>query len=186
MEDAQIIELYWQRNEKAITETDRKYGKYCRKIAYDILFDRQDMEECVDDAYISAWNSIPPQRPEKLSTYLGKLCRNTAINLFQKNAASKRGGTETDACLDELAEILGKESDAEEQVHLSVLTDLIRQFLARQDAETRKVFVRRYWYMSSVKEIAEDYRLSESNVKVILMRTREKLKEHLIREGYDL
>ena len=129
MEDFEIVEMYWDRNENAITQTDRKYGKYCRKIAYSILFDREDTEECVNDTWLQTWNSIPPHRPERLSTYLGKICRNISINLFEKLSADKRGGTETDACLDEMAEVVGQSSDVEEQLDLSVLTDVINGFL---------------------------------------------------------
>ncbi|MDO5110026.1 MAG: sigma factor, partial [Erysipelotrichaceae bacterium] len=105
MEDFEIVELYWDRDENAITQTDRKYGKYCRKIAFSIVNDREDMEECVNDTYLQTWNSLPPQRPEKLSTYLGKICRNISINLYEKLIADKRGGNETDACLDEISEL---------------------------------------------------------------------------------
>lgn len=186
MEDFEIVELYWDRNEQAINETDRKYGKYCRTIAWNILYDRQDSEECVNDTYLQTWNSIPPQRPEKLSTYIGKICRNIAINLYKKMTAAKRGGSETDSCLDEMEEVVGHASDVEEQVNLSVLTDLIKDFLKSIDKETRIIFVQRYWYMLNVKDIAKENRISESKVKVTLLRTREKLKEYLQQEGYDL
>ncbi len=156
MEDFEIVEMYWDRNENAITETDRKYGKYCRKIAFSIVTNKEDMEECVNDTYLQTWNSLPPQRPEKLSTYLGKICRNISINLYEKLTAEKRGGNETDACLDELGELI------------------------------RTVFVQRYWYMMSVKEIAKENRMSDSNVKMTLSRTREKLKLYLEEEGYSI
>jgi RNA polymerase sigma-70 factor (ECF subfamily) len=100
MEDFEIIELYWDRDETAIQQTDRKYGKYCRKIAYNILYDQEDTEECVNDTYLQTWKTIPPERPERLSTYLGKICRNISINLYEKNTAAKRGGHECDACLE--------------------------------------------------------------------------------------
>jgi RNA polymerase sigma-70 factor (ECF subfamily) len=186
MEDFEIVEMYWDRDENAITQTDRKYGKYCRKIAYSILFDREDTEECVNDTWLQTWNSIPPHRPERLSTYLGKICRNIAINLFEKLSADKRGGTEIDACLDEMAEVVGQTSDVEEQLDLSVLTDAINGFLKQCEKQARIVFVQRYWYMLNVKEIAKENGMSESNVKMTLMRTREKLKEYLIEEGYSI
>ena len=172
MEDFEIVEMYWDRNENAITETDRKYGKYCRKIAFSIVTNKEDMEECVNDTYLQTWNSLPPQRPEKLSTYLGKICRNISINLYEKLTAEKRGGNETDACLDELGELIGSSSEVEEQLDLTVLT--------------RTVFVQRYWYMMSVKEIAKENRMSDSNVKMTLSRTREKLKLYLEEEGYSI
>ena len=186
MEDFEIVELYWDRNENAITQTDRKYGKYCRKIAFSIVNDREDTEECVNDTYLQTWNSLPPQRPEKLSTYLGKICRNISINLYEKLTAEKRGGNETDACLDELSELIGGSSEVEEQLDLTVLTDLINKFLRRCEKQARTVFVQRYWYMMSVKEIARENRMSDSNVKMTLSRTREKLKLYLEEEGYSI
>lgn len=186
MEDFEIVELYWDRDENAITQTDRKYGKYCRKIAFSIVNDREDMEECVNDTYLQTWNSLPPQRPEKLSTYLGKICRNISINLYEKLTADKRGGNETDACLDEISELVGGSSEVEEQLDLTVLTDLINKFLRRCEKQARTVFVQRYWYMMSVKEIARENRMSDSNVKMTLSRTREKLKLYLEEEGYSI
>jgi RNA polymerase sigma-70 factor (ECF subfamily) len=186
MEDFEIVELYWDRNENAITQTDRKYGKYCRKIAFSIVNDREDTEECVNDTYLQTWNSLPPQRPEKLSTYLGKICRNISINLYEKLTADKRGGNETDACLDEISELVGGSSEVEEQLDLTVLTDLINKFLKRCEKQVRTVFVQRYWYMMSVKEIARENRMSDSNVKMTLSRTREKLKLYLEEEGYSI
>jgi len=184
MEDFEIVEMYWDRDENAITETDRKYGKYCRKIAFSIVNDREDTEECVNDTYLQTWNSLPPQRPEKLSTYLGKICRNISINLYEKLTAEKRGGNETDACLDELSELIGGSSEVEEQLDLTVLTDLINKFLKKCEKQARTVFVQRYWYMMSVKEIAKENRMSDSNVKMTLSRTRDKLKVYLEEEGY--
>ena len=186
MEDFEIVELYWDRDENAITQTDRKYGKYCRKIAFSIVNDREDSEECVNDTYLQTWNSLPPQRPEKLSTYLGKICRNISINLYEKLTADKRGGNETDACLDEISELVGGSSEVEEQLDLTVLTDLINKFLRRCEKQARTVFVQRYWYMMSVKEIARENRMSDSNVKMTLSRTREKLKLYLEEEGYSI
>ncbi len=186
MEDFEIIELYWDRDETAIQQTDRKYGKYCRKIAYNILYDQEDTEECVNDTYLQTWKTIPPERPERLSTYLGKICRNISINLYEKNTAAKRGGHECDACLEELENVLGTKSEAEEQADLHFLTDTINAFLAHCEKQARIVFVQRYWYMMSVKEIARENKLSESSVKMTLLRTREKLRDHLQQEGYDI
>ena len=186
MEDFEIVEMYWDREENAIAQTDRKYGKYCRKIAYSILFDREDTEECVNDTYLQTWNSIPPQRPEKLSTYVGKICRNIAINLYDKMSAAKRGGTQTDACLDEMAEVVGRSSDVEETLDLTLLTDAINKFLRRCEKQTRIIFVQRYWYMVPVSRIAAENNISESKVKMTLLRTREKLKEFLQEEGYSI
>lgn len=186
MEDFEIVELYWDRDENAIAQTDAKYGKYCRKIAYSILYDREDTEESVNDTYLQTWNSLPPHRPERLSTYLGKICRNISINLYEKLTAEKRGGHEADACLDEMAEVVGRSSDVEEQLDLSLLTDTINAFLKRCDKQARIVFVQRYWYMIPVKQIAKENHMSESNVKMTLLRTREKLRDYLEEEGYSV
>ena len=184
MEDFEIVELYWDRDENAISETDRKYGGYCRKIAYSILNNKQDTEESVNDTYLQTWNSLPPQRPERLSTYLGKICRNISINLYEKLTADKRGGNETNACLDEMSEVVGGSSEVEEQLDATLLSDTINAFLKTCEKQTRIVFVQRYWYMLSVKEIAKQNHMSVSNVKMTLLRTREKLKDYLEEEGY--
>lgn len=186
MEDRDIIKLYWDRDEKAITQTDLKYGSYCRKIAFNILADREDSEECLNDTWLQTWNSIPPRRPEILRTYLGKLCRNIAINLYEKLHAMKRGEGQTSMCLDELSEIVGSRSEAEDQAVLSQLTESIGRFLSGLDIRTRNMFVQRYWYMQPVKDIADEFGISESGAKMTLLRTREKLKKHLLKEGYDL
>ncbi len=186
MLDAEIVELYWSRDESAIKYSDEKYGRYCRKIATSILYSDEDSEECVNDTYLNAWNSMPPSRPERLSTYLGKICRNLAINLYEKLTAAKRGGTETESCLDELEEILSSEHDVEETIDMQMLTQSINAFLETMNTDNRKIFVKRYWYMSSIKDIAKELSVSESKVKMSLLRTREKLKEYLLKEGYTL
>ena len=186
MDDFDIVEMYWDRNEDAIYHTDKKYNRYCSGIAYTILFNAEDTRECVNDTWLKAWETIPPQRPENLAAYLGKITRNLAINLHEKLTALKRGGRQTDVVLDELSEVIGEESDVDRYIDEKVLTELITRFLKQQNETARKVFVRRYWYMSSTKEIARYYGLTESNVKVMLLRTREKLREYLIKEGYDL
>lgn len=182
MDDKRIIELFWARSEDAIAETQKKYSKYCRYIANNILSCTQDAEECVNDAYQKAWENIPPAKPEKLSAYLGKLTRNIAINKSIRNNAAKRT-PQSKVILEEAEEFIADPlttGDFSEEIHLR---DTINGFLGSLDKEVRVVFVRRYWYMSSVKDIAKDYGLSESNVKVMLMRTRKKLKEYLEREG---
>ena len=184
MLDTEIVELYWARDEKAIKYSDEKYGRYCRKIADSILYSNEDSEECVNDTYLNAWNSMPPSRPERLSTYLGKICRNLAINLYEKLTAAKRGGAETWSCLDELEDILSSGQDVEETIDMQMLTQSINVFLETLSTDNRKIFVKRYWYMSSVKDIAKELSVSDSKVKMSLLRTREKLKEFLVKEGY--
>lgn len=184
MEDSRIVEMYWDRDEEAIRQSEKKYGRYCGAIAHNILFNRADEDECLNDTWIGAWNSIPPQRPEKLGPYLGKITRNAALNMYEKKHAEKRGGGQTALALDELAEVIGKESDAEKQAALSDLTDSINGFLRHIEKDARVIFVQRYWYMYSVEEIAKFNGFSVSKVKMSLARTREKLRVHLEEEGY--
>ncbi len=181
MDDRQIVALYWERSETAITETDKKYGKYCHYIAHNILYSNQDAEECVNDTYQKAWETIPPSKPERLAAYLGKLTRNIAINRYIHNRAQKRT-PDVEVIFNEAEEFIPDPSvgDPTEELHLK---DVINAFVASLSQEARVVFVRRYWYMSSVKDIAADYGMTESNVKVMLMRTRNKFKDYLEREG---
>lgn len=182
MDDKEIVKLYWDRSEDAIFETQKKYGKYCHYIAYNILYSPQDAEECVNDTYQKAWETIPPQKPEKLSAYLGKITKNIAINRSIHDRAAKRT-PEMKVILDEAEEFIAdpfSTGDIGEGLHLQ---DTINRFLDSLTKEVRIVFVRRYWYMSSVKDIARDYGMSESNVKITLMRTRTKFKKYLEREG---
>lgn len=179
MEDNKIIETYFMRDERAIIMTAEKYGRYLSSISFNLLRSRLDAEECVNDTYKNAWESIPPNRPQKLSTYLGKIVRNLSISRLFYNNAQKRDKTVT-VYLDEIAEMTGAITDFENQV---VLKDLINAFLFSLDKLTRVIFVRRYFYASPIKQIAKDYKLSESNVKVILHRTRKSFKEFLEREG---
>ena len=197
MQDEQIIDLYWKRSEEAIRETEIKYGKYCGTIAWNILYSAEDAEECVNDTWMNAWNAMPPHRPGFLKAFLGKITRNLALNLYEKKHAEKRGGGETALALDELAECVGgvpggkgtagisgsvwdSEGSTEEGM---VLTACLNRFLQGMKAEDRKIFVQRYWYMYSVKEIAGNLGLGESKVKMTLLRQREKLKKVLEEEG---
>ena len=198
MDDSKIIELYMERSEQAISETSKKYGRYCHcsifnhvagiihYIAYSILHNDEDSEECVNDTYLRAWNSIPPKRPSKLQTFLGKITRNLSLNKWEKLSAEKRGAGQTSLILDELSECIPAEQDAVNTVENMVIRDVLDRFLDELPAETRKIFVRRYFYMSPVKEIADEYGLSESKVTVTLFRTRGKLKSVLEKEGITL
>ena len=184
MEDNQIIELYWNRDENAITETGRKYGAYCRKIAVNILQNEEDSEECVNDTWLKTWNSIPPHRPENLRLFLAKITRNLSFNRYNENTAQKRGGGEITLVLDELAECLEAKSDVEQIVLGKELKECIKGFVTTLRERDRNVFVRRYFFVDTVKEIAERYGISENNVMVILSRTRKQLKNKLEKEGY--
>ena len=186
MEDKQIVDLFWARSENAISETANKYGKYCHYIAYNILHNNEDSEECVNDTYMNAWRSMPSHRPNRLSTFLGKITRNLSLNKWEKLSAEKRGAGQTSLILDELSECIPAEQDAVNTVENMVIRDVLDRFLDELPAETRKIFVRRYFYMSPVKEIADEYGLSESKVTVTLFRTRGKLKSVLEKEGITL
>lgn len=185
MEDEKIIALYWERNETAIKETQKKYGRYCHYIADRILGCHEDAEECVNDIYVRLWESIPPQRPEHFSAFLGKITRNLALNRYKAQTREKRGAGQICAVLDELAECIPDPSSNEITDEL-VLRDALNDFLRALPTETRKVFLRRYWYLSPISEIAADYRMSESKVKMILFRTRNKLKEKLKKDGIEV
>ncbi len=183
MDDSEIIELYYNRTEAAISKTAEKYGKYCSFIAYNILHNRQDSDECVNDTYLRAWNSIPPENPADLGAFLGKIARNLALDKYRYYNREKRGGSETTLAIDEIQECLAAADNTEQAVDESLLADMLNKFLSTLSSKKRKIFVRRYWYLSSIEEIAKDYSLSESNVKVILLRTRNKLKQFLEKEG---
>lgn len=183
MTDYDIVKLYLERSEKAIGETEKKYGGYCITVAKNILGNELDAEECVNDTYLRAWNSIPPNKPKKLNTYLGKITRNLAINRYHHYNAEKRGNGQTDLVLEELNFCLPSESETEKDFDEKLLTKSIEHFLKAQSREKRNIFLRRYWYASSIGEIARDFSMSESKVKSILFRMREKLKLHLEKEG---
>ena len=188
MEDSKIIDLYWARSEDAISETDLKYGKYCRYIAYNVLYCEEDTEECVNDTYVRAWNCMPPHKPQILSSFLGKITRNLALDRLAYNNAQKRK-PEMQCTFDELAECLPAEGarDTENDITENiVINDVVNKFLKSLPLQTRVIFMRRYWYMSSINEIAEDYGVSESKVKVTLHRARKKFKELLEKEGVSL
>ena len=186
MQDEAIIRLYWERSQDAITQTDQKYGKYCHTIAWNILYSKEDSEECVNDTWLKAWDSMPPHKPQILKAFLGKITRNLALNRYEKAHAKKRGSDQTAVCLEELAECIPQTRYADQVEDSMVLTECLNRFLGTLKAEERKLFVRRYWYMSPVKEIAQEYGISESKVKMSLLRTREKLKAVLEKEGISI
>ncbi len=184
MEDQRIIQMYWDRSERAISETAAKYGRYCRYIAYTILQSDEDAEECVNDTWLHTWNAIPPQRPHCLKAFLGRITRNLSLKLYERSTAQKRGGSQLPLILDELEEcISSKTADIQDEL---AFRDLINRFLDTLPAETCRLFVRRYWYMTPIKELARDFHMSENNATVTLFRTREKLKDYLEKEGVTL
>jgi len=183
MDDSKIIDMYFARNEAALTETKNKYGKYCYYIAYNILKSEQDAEECVNDTYLNAWNSIPPNRPSRLAAYLGKITRNLALNRYVHLNAKKRDDRNK-IILNEINEIIpDTNSDGRNVSDELALKQAINKFLASLPKKYRIIFVRRYWYLSDIKEIATDLGLKESNVKVILHRTRNNFRAYLEKEG---
>lgn len=186
MDDKQIVQLFWSRNEQAIPATALKYGNYCTAIATNILTDRQDVEECINDTYLNAWNSMPPHKPNILSTFLGKITRNLAINRYRQNHAAKRGGSEFPLVLDELAECVSGTDNVEQTVEGRELTETIDAFLTTLPASKRNLFICRYWYFDSISSIASRFGITENNVSVTLNRLRLKLRHYLSERGFEL
>ncbi|WP_026489992.1 RNA polymerase sigma factor [Butyrivibrio sp. XBB1001] len=186
MEDNQIVDLYWARFEKAISETSNKYGHYCYYIAYNILHSKEDSEECVNDTYLNAWNAMPDQRPNILSAFLGRITRNLSLQRWEKYTAQKRGAGQVPLALDELQDCIPATDKTVHIVDDLMLADLLNRFLASLTAEKRIIFMRRYWYLCPVAEIASDFAISESKVKMSLLRSRNELKLLLTKEGIDL
>ena len=183
MEDMQIVDLYFARSEQAIEETAEKYGKYLFTIAYNILYNRPDAEEAVNDTYMGAWHSIPPHRPNRLSTYLGKIARRCSLDKWKSDHAQKRGGGEVPLALEELSDCIPGNDSPQAHIEMKELTCLIDGFLKKLPETEQRIFVCRYWYLMSVKHIARDFGFSESKVKSMLSRTRIKLKTYLQKEG---
>ena len=184
MDDEQILELYWQRNEAAIARTEEKYGSYCLTIAERILPRREDAEECVNDTWMKAWTSIPPNRPNRLRLFLARLTRNLAINRYQELRTKKRGSGEITLVLDELAECLTGESSVEDEVITGELRDCIRRFVNSLPEREAKMFAGRYFYLESIEELAGRLNMTQNNLSVTLSRIRKKLKSKLIKEGF--
>jgi len=183
LDDNIILDLYWARSESAISETAQKYGGYCTKIAMNILQNSEDTEECVNDTYLKTWNAIPPQRPTIFSSFLGKIIRNLSLNKYKEQRAKKRGGYEVVLLLDELEDCVPSGNRVEYEYEAGVIAQTIDRFLHSIDAESRIVFVRRYWYVDSIRSIAARFQMSESKVKSMLFRTRSKLRIYLEKEG---
>lgn len=184
MTDQQIITLYWERDERAIRETDDRYGAYCRTIAQNILHDPQDAEESVNDTWFHAWNAIPPARPRQLKWFLAKITRNLALDRYKAQNAEKRKAGETALILEELEECLPTKDATEQQLEAEELRTCINRFVHTLPARESNVFIRRYFFAESIPEIAQKYRLSQNHVSVMLSRTRKRLKDHLEKEGY--
>lgn len=182
MEDQDIVELYWRRDERALTETAARLDGYCLAIARSVLGDEEDARECVNDAYLAAWNAIPPHQPERLAPFVGKLTRRIAINALEKREAAKRGSGQGAAVLEELAECLPSGECVESRVEEAELEQALRRFVALLPLQTRQIFICRYWYMDSITDICQRFGWTESRTKTQLYRTRQKLRRYLEKE----
>ena len=183
VDDKKIIDLFWQRDEQAIAATERAYGGYCRAIADNILHDAEDAAECVNDALLHAWNSIPPHSPENLKAFLGKLTRCICLNRWRDARAAKRGGGQVELAYEELEDCISGGGSVDERLQAKELTQIINCFLASLPEIDRMLFVCRYWYFESVSQIANRFGFGQSKVKTTLWRLRRKLLETLKREG---
>ena len=183
IDDEKIIDLFFERSEQGIRELDIKYGKVCHKLSNNIVNNRQDAEECVNDAYLGAWNTIPPQNPNPLLTYICRIVRNLSIKKYHANTSVKRNSF-YDAALDELEECVSSSESVEAEISAKELTRQIDYFLDTLDAESRILFVRRYWYAYSISELAKQFGLKSNTVSVRLSRIRDKLRDYLKGEGF--
>ena len=178
-DDEKIIEMFFKRSEQAIQELDNKYGKICHKLSYNIVSNIQDAEECVNDAYLGAWNAIPPERPDPLLSYILKIVRNISLKIYWKNKAAKRNSIYTIA-MQEIEACIADKKTVEDEIEAGELAHIIENFLDTLTTENRVIFMRRYWFSDSCKDIAEFTGLSEKNISVRLTRIRKKMKRYLV------
>lgn len=183
MDDKSILDLYWTRSEQAIAETSAKYGGYCYAIAYNILSNREDSEESVNDTYLAAWNTMPPKRPAVLPAFLGKMTRYISLDRWKHLSRTKRGGGEVPLCLEELAGCVSGQESVENDVLRKELLTAVNRFLEKLPKTERQVFLCRYWYLDPVEEIAARFGFTRSKTASMLHRTREKLTAYLTKEG---
>ena len=182
MDDREIIDLYWARDEGAIRETDLKYGRLCACIAGNILANKEDCEECINDTYFAVWNAIPDKRPNKFLAFIGKITRNLALKKYEYLAAAKRNPSAVTS-LDELGECVSGRESVESEVENRQIESVISDFLWQQDEVKRNIFIRRYWYFESIEDICKRTGFSQSKVKSMLLEMRRKLKSYLEGEG---
>lgn len=183
MEDNAIIQLYWARDEGAIAATEEKYGGYCQAIALNVLEDAQDAEECVNDTYLHAWNTMPPQKPSKLAAFLGRITRNLSFDRYRRAGAAKRGGGEMPLILDELSDCVSGGDAVQQEMERRELTEAINEFLRTLSPQKRKMFVLRYWYCESVNDIADKFGMKPGAVSTALGRMRVGLRIYLEGRG---
>lgn len=186
MEDKEIVELFHRRDERAIAAVQEKYHAYLMKIARNILTGKEDSEETVNDTYLAAWNSIPPQNPSVLSLYLAKLARRIAISKYRSRTVLKRRGSEFSLSITEMEDILPDVDTPERELEAKLLGEALNRFLRTLSDEERDTFIGRYFYMDSVKRVAEYCHITEGKAKTLLYRTRQKLREYLIKEGFEV
>lgn len=183
MEDQKIIDLYWQRDEMAVACTQEKYGPYCHTISYNILANTEDARECVNDTWLQAWNAMPPQRPNRLAAFLGRITRNLSLNRLERNAAQKRGGGQVELALAELEGCIPDPVTPEQVLEEKLLVEALNRFLRGQNRHRRDIFLRRYWYLDPIDRIASQYGMHPGAVTSLLHRMRRELKKHLEKEG---
>lgn len=186
MNDAEIVALYWNRDEAAIHHTQQKYGAYLSKVAYNILSDFEDSRECVNDTYLKAWKSMPSHKPSILSTYLGKITRQVSIDKFRKKNSTKRYASEYAVSLEELSDSFSDGITPEQALDTKQLDEAINHFLRTLSDDARNTFIGRYYFFDSLKDVARYCGMSEAKVKSMLYRTRQSLKAYLVKEGFDL
>ena len=186
MEDAEIVELYWARDEDAVGQTKTKYWAYLNRVAYNILSDLEDSQECVSDTLLAAWRSMPDNRPKNLRTYLGKITRQVSIDLYRRRNRMKRYASEYAISLEELGDSFTDGRTPEDELNARLLTETVNRFLRTLPDEARNTFIGRYYFFDSVKNVARYCGMSESKCKSILYRTRQSLKVYLQKEGFDL
>ena len=183
MNDNEILDLYWSRSERAIEVTAEKYGAYCHTVSFNILHSNEDAEECVNDTWLNAWNAIPPNRPNRLQTYLGKITRNLSLSRYRKYSTEKRGFGQMPLVMSELEECVTAGDTVEQEIEDKALLAAIEKFLYGLPEQRRNIFIRRYWYLYSIEDIAEAYGMSKSKTASLLFRLRNSLKAHLEKEG---
>lgn len=183
MDDSKIVDLYWARSQQAIAESERKYGAYCRTVARNILARTEDVEECVNDTWLRAWNTIPPQRPTFLQAFFGKLTRNLSLDRWRRDRAQKRGGSQVELALDELEDCLAARDRVDEVLDVQTTAQLISNFVRGLPQQDRMLFIRRYWYLDDIQTLAKTFGMGQSQVKSRLHRIRQRLKTELEKEG---
>lgn len=186
MQDQQIIRLFWERKEDALVHTERKYGAYLFKVSHNILADPEDSRECVNDTYLAAWNSIPPHRPANLCAYLSKITREISIDAFRRRSALKRYASEYALSLEELGDSFSRSTTPEEMLDAKMLQETVNRFVCALPEDAQRAFVGRYFFLDSLKKVARYCGMKESKLKTLLYRTRQQLRNYLIKEGFDV